>query len=89
MAKSQYSGSIPYGWYPDWLVNWYTGSQSVDLEQTLEVFNTVYPKTGSKHFRDYILLNVTSSWNSTQKEEMYELYLSSSMQGEFSGSLGL
>ena len=89
MAKTQYSGSIPYGWYPDWLMNWYTGSNGVDLQQTVEVFNTVYPKNGSIGFRDYILLNVTSSWNDTQKEELYEIYQSSSLQGEFSSSLGL
>ena len=89
MAKSQYSGSIPYGWYPDWLVNWYSGSRNVDLFQTIETLNTIYPKTSSKFGRDYILSEFTGSWNNTQKEEMYELYLSSSMQGEFSGSLGL
>ena len=47
MAKSQYSGSIPYGWYPDWLVNWYSGSRNVDLFQTIETLNTIYPKTSS------------------------------------------
>ena len=88
MAKVNKNSSV-FGWYPDWLVNWYSGSESVDLFQTIETFNTVYPKTGSIHFRDYILENITGSWSSDQKEELYLIYQSSSMQGEFSGSLGL
>ena len=88
MARSNQIESH-YGWYPDWLMNWYTGSNGVDLEQTVEVLNTVYPSTGSIVFRNYILLKITGSWSIDQQEELYQIYQSSSMQGEFSGSLGL
>ena len=88
MARSNQIESH-YGWYPDWLINWYTGSHGVDLQQTVEVFNTVYPKTGSVGFRTYILQEITGSWSIDQQKELYQIYQSSSMQGEFSSSLGL
>ena len=78
-----------YGWYPDWLVNWYTGSNGVDLQQTVEVFNTVFASTGSVVARNYILEEIRGSWSIDQQEELYQIYQSSSMQREFSGSLGL
>ena len=91
MAKINKTNSV-YGWYPDWLLNHLTGSNDTTANTTddsAEHLNTYYGKAGSTYQRDVVLLKHTSSWNDTQKEELYEIYSSSSLQSEFSSSLGL
>jgi hypothetical protein len=91
MAKLNKLESL-YGWYPDWLLNWMTGSVDnvcTTHGESVEHLNTYYGKAGSTYQREYVLLQHTSSWNDTQKEELYEIYSSSSLQSEFSSSLGL
>ena len=87
--KTRYS---TFGWYPDWLLNWMTGSAKCSAntwDESTEHLNTYYGKEGNTYQRNYVLLQNTSSWNDTQKDEMYEIYVSSSLQSEFSSSLGL
>ena len=91
MAKVNKNSSV-FGWYPDWLLNWMTGSvdcSANDWDESVEHLNTYYKKGRNTYQRNIALLQNTASWDDTQKEEMYEIYVSSSLASEFSSSLGL
>tara|TARA_R100000008_G_C3469699_1_gene108356 strand:+ start:205 stop:480 length:276 start_codon:yes stop_codon:yes gene_type:complete len=81
-----------HGWYPDWVLNWMTGSDDCAVntwDESVEHLNTYYGKSSNTYQRNMVLTENTSSWNNTQKEELYEIYVSSSLASEFSSSLGL
>ena len=91
MAKVNKNSSI-FGWYPDWVLNWMTGSsdETADTwDESIEALNTCYGIADNTYQRNIVLTENTSSWNNTQKEELYEIYVSSSLASEFSSSLGL
>ena len=91
MAKVSLVGAI-HGWYPDLVLNWMTGSDDCTADtwdESSEHLNTYYVKADNTYQRNLILTENTSSWNNTQKEELYEIYVSSSLASEFSSSLGL
>ena len=105
MAKSNNSTSI-FGWYPDWLIDWYVSSSSDPVDnvpESVESLNGIYSILNDTRPRNWLLSQVTGSWNNTQKEELYDIYVSASqlpslvtgitsnpnLASEFSSSLGL